>query len=293
MRDGLKLIRRPAAIACAVCGAALLLAPAAAPAPGDQADLGITKSDNPDPATAGQDLTYTLRVTNNGPAGATNVNATDNLPSLIDFVSVRSSQGTCAQMARKVVCNLGSLSAGGAGSTATVTVLIRPRNAGSLSDTATVTAAQTDNQTANNSATETTQVNEASPTPAPPTHPACRDVTATVKGTSGADQLHGTRGPDVIVAFAGNDEIRSGPGVDLICAGRGNDFADAGGTRDRVFGGPGMDRLVGRGGPDLLKGRSGNDVLIGNRGDDRLRGGGGRDECRGGAGADSLRGCEQ
>jgi uncharacterized repeat protein (TIGR01451 family) len=290
MTDKSRRIRWPAAIALAVCAFALAAAPAAMPAPGDQADLGITKSDRPDPATAGQDLTYKLKVINNGPAGATNVEVTDNLPNLIDFVSVRSSQGDCAQMARRVVCDLGSLSPGG---TATVTVLIRPRQAGSLTNTATVAATETDNQTANNSATETTEVNEASPPPEPPTGPSCRGVTATLQGTPGADRLHGTRGPDVIVAFAGNDQIRSGPGVDVVCAGRGNDLVDSGGMRDRVFGGPGADRLLGRGGSDLLKGGSGKDVLNGSRGDDRLRGGRGSDRCRGGAGADSLGSCER
>src|SRR6476646_11835981 len=290
MRGNLKLLRWPAALALVVCAVALAAAPAAVPAPGDQADLGITKSDKPDPATAGQDLTYKLKVTNNGPAGATNVEATDNLPNLIDFVSVRSSQGDCTQMARRVVCDLGSLSPG---ATATVTVLIRPRQAGSLSNTATVTAPETDNQAANNSATETPEVEEASFPPEPPAGPACRGVTATLQGTPGADRLHGTRGPDVIVAFAGNDQIRSGPGVDVVCAGRGNDLVDSGGTRDRFFGGPGPDRLLGRGGSDLLKGGSGNDVLNGSRGDDRLRGGRGSDRCSGGAGADALGSCER
>ena len=44
------------------------------------ADLAITKADNPDPAVAGTDITYTLTVTNNGPSTAVNVVVKDVLP---------------------------------------------------------------------------------------------------------------------------------------------------------------------------------------------------------------------
>src|SRR3989441_1153805 len=45
-----------------------------------QADLSITKTDNPDPVNAGATLTYTVTVTNGGPSTAANVQVTDNLP---------------------------------------------------------------------------------------------------------------------------------------------------------------------------------------------------------------------
>ena len=37
------------------------------------ADLSITKSDSPDPVLAGDELTYTIDVTNSGPSTATDV----------------------------------------------------------------------------------------------------------------------------------------------------------------------------------------------------------------------------
>src|SRR5438067_822973 len=40
----------------------------------------ITKSDSPDPVTAGTDLTYTLTVKNAGPSFARSVQATDPVP---------------------------------------------------------------------------------------------------------------------------------------------------------------------------------------------------------------------
>jgi uncharacterized repeat protein (TIGR01451 family) len=54
------------------------------------ADLSVTKTDLPDPVTAGTSLTYTVTVTNNGSFGntdATGITLTDTLPSGVTFVS--------------------------------------------------------------------------------------------------------------------------------------------------------------------------------------------------------------
>src|SRR5439155_24328572 len=56
-----------------------------------QADLSIVKTDSPDPVQSGQELTYTLTVTNNGPDVATDTVVTDTLPSGVTLV--RSSCG--------------------------------------------------------------------------------------------------------------------------------------------------------------------------------------------------------
>ena len=45
-----------------------------------KADLSITKTDSPDPVTAGNDLTYTVTVHNYGPSDAQAVQVTDTLP---------------------------------------------------------------------------------------------------------------------------------------------------------------------------------------------------------------------
>src|SRR6266508_1399099 len=57
------------------------------------ADLSVTKSDSPDPVTAGDNLTYTVTVMNNGPDPATSVIVTDNLPAETTFVSCSSTGG--------------------------------------------------------------------------------------------------------------------------------------------------------------------------------------------------------
>ena len=53
------------------------------------ADLSLTKSDAPDPVTVGQDVTYTLTITNNGPADSTGATVIDNLPAGVVFVLAR------------------------------------------------------------------------------------------------------------------------------------------------------------------------------------------------------------
>ena len=75
------------------------------------ADLSITKTASPDPVTTGDDLTYTVTVTNNGPDPATSVTVTDNLPAETTFVSCSSTgAGVC----------------GGSGNNRTVTFALLP-----------------------------------------------------------------------------------------------------------------------------------------------------------------------
>jgi uncharacterized repeat protein (TIGR01451 family) len=250
-------------------------------------DLRIVKSDSPDPVRVGGQLTYMIGVENLGPSPATGVTVSDNLPNGVDLVSATGPSGACAAQGRKLACPIGALSPVGinyGGSQVGVTVVVVPRKAGTIRNTATVKGDQKDPANANNKATASTRVLGAV---------TCRSLAATVSGTSGDDALLGTPGPDVIAALGGNDRIVAGPGRDLICAGAGHDYVNAGTAADFVFGSGGRDRLLGKGGPDVLKGSGGNDVLKGGRGADRLRGGHGFDRCRGGAGADSIRGCER
>ena len=140
----------------------LFLTPAACANGGGEcpgADLALGMIAQPSPVILGQNLTYTISVTNNGPSSATSVFVIHQLPSSVLFRSASSSQGTCSQSGGIVSCNLGSLAPEG---TATVTVVVSPGATGTISSTASVTAAQPDPNQSNNSATVLTQVDPAS-----------------------------------------------------------------------------------------------------------------------------------
>jgi uncharacterized repeat protein (TIGR01451 family) len=77
-----------------------------------QANLKLTKLDNPDPVRTGGILTYTLRVENLGPARATGVTVRDRLPDNVRFVSVSATRGSCSGSDVTVRCDLGDLAAG-------------------------------------------------------------------------------------------------------------------------------------------------------------------------------------
>lgn len=254
-------------------------------APPTSTDLKITKTGSPAQIQVGSSLTYTIEVQNLGANPASGVVVTDALPKGVDFVSATSTVGKCAKKGQRVTCAIGALGVGA--KRPRVTIKVIPRQAGTISNTASVKGDQKDPVGSNDTATATTKVLGRTPSMA-----TCLGVVATIKGTRSNDQLTGTGRRDVIAGFGGNDTIRSLAGNDLVCSGSGNDYVAAGSDADRVFGAGGRDRLVGQGGPDLILGGAANDVLSGGAGRDRLRGGAGFDRCRGGAGADYVRSCE-
>lgn len=138
-------------------------------------NLTITKSHTPTSVLVCTPLTYTLQVNNAGPAVATGVMLVDQLPAGVDVVSISSSQGECCypwqgcctpakkccqptmscQLSREVVCQLGSLAIG---ASATVQITVRPTIAGTLVNTALVTANQDDINPSDNQAVDTVTV---------------------------------------------------------------------------------------------------------------------------------------
>src|SRR4029077_870703 len=117
----------------------------------NSADVAIVKTGAPNPVTAGTPLTYTLTVTNNGPASATNVTVTDTLPSAVTYLSSTTTQGSCSEAGGSVTCLLGTIANTG---TATISILTLPGTSGVVSNTATVSADQTDPVASNNTSTQ-------------------------------------------------------------------------------------------------------------------------------------------
>jgi len=127
------------------------------------ADLAVTITDSPDPATVGNNLIYTITVTNFGPVDPANsVLVTDTLPAGVTFVSaVPSPQGTCNESSGTVMCNLLTIISG---ANATVTLTVTPTATNpALSNTASVTGNVIDGVAGNDSATAMTTVDNPVP----------------------------------------------------------------------------------------------------------------------------------
>jgi uncharacterized repeat protein (TIGR01451 family) len=122
------------------------------------ADLAVTKTDSPDPVHIGQNLAYTVTVTNNGPDAATGVTATDQLPKNAGYGSTSTTQGTCTLKPAKatVSCSLGTIASGG---TVTITINVKPTKKGQITNTVSVASTSPpDPNSANNTASATTTV---------------------------------------------------------------------------------------------------------------------------------------
>lgn len=223
-----------------------------------RADLSITKTDDADPVTVGDQVTYTLTAANDGPQDATGVTITDTLPASVTFVSA---SGGCTEASGTVTCDVGALADN---ASAERQITVTTNSVGEVSNTASVDGNEEDPDGSDNSDTETTTVKPL---------PRCGGLEVTIDaGTGGDDVINGTAGDDVINAGAGDDVVRGRGGNDVIC------------------GGPGDDELVGGAGNDTLLGQAGNDTLRGGPGRDTLKGGGGRDSLNGGGGRDACTG---
>ncbi|MGA7751397.1 MAG: C25 family cysteine peptidase [Candidatus Sulfotelmatobacter sp.] len=121
----------------------------------NSADVAISKTGSPNPVTQGTLLNYTLTAGNNGPASATNVTVQDMLPSTVIYQASTSTQGSCSEAGGTVTCLLGTLANG---ASATIHVITIPEQAGTITNTATIIADQTDPNPNNNSASQTETV---------------------------------------------------------------------------------------------------------------------------------------
>ena len=113
-----------------------------------EANLAVVQSVSPVPAVAGTPLTYTIRVTNGGPAAATGVTLNPGVPAGAAGVVATATQGSCALVAGSWSCALGGIAAGGE---VVATVTFVPPGTGVLVTTASVTSSQADSVTSNNS----------------------------------------------------------------------------------------------------------------------------------------------
>jgi uncharacterized repeat protein (TIGR01451 family) len=124
------------------------------------ADLSAQIAESADPASPGTVLTYTVTLTNHGPSPASSVALTDTWSTTVrggaQLLSFTASQGQCVLVAdQRIDCQLGGLASG---ANAALTVSLRPKGTGSVTDQTQVSATEFDTDTANNTNSETTTV---------------------------------------------------------------------------------------------------------------------------------------
>jgi uncharacterized repeat protein (TIGR01451 family) len=129
------------------------------------ADLAVTKTASATTIRPGDDLTYTITATNNGPSLATNVSVEDALPASVTFISCTASPGgVCLGNgnARRII-----FTAIPSGASATVTLTVRANDAledGTvITNTATIRSPFVDDLQSNNTATVVVTVNGKTP----------------------------------------------------------------------------------------------------------------------------------
>ena len=112
------------------------------------ADLSLFQTVDPGQVTVGNNLTYILTVTNNGPDTATEVLLRDILPPDVAFVSVTPAQGSCTFFPSTVTCALDTINKG---SSVTVKITTTPTQTGAIENNAYVAGNVSDPEMNNNS----------------------------------------------------------------------------------------------------------------------------------------------
>jgi uncharacterized repeat protein (TIGR01451 family) len=113
--------------------------------------LNISMTADRNPAPVGLNFNYKPVISNTGNASATNVVLVDVLPSQVTYTAASASQGSCSYSlaTHTVTCNLGTIPAG---SSVNVQISVKPRDEGTLNNTASITGGQWDAATGNSSA---------------------------------------------------------------------------------------------------------------------------------------------
>ncbi len=112
------------------------------------ANLAVAMTAAPFAVFQGQTVTFSIAVANAGPSVANNAVLTNPVPSGTVAISAVSSTGSCT-LGATITCTLGAL---GSGASASVTIVLRANQQGTLNNTASVTSGTTDPDTSDNTA---------------------------------------------------------------------------------------------------------------------------------------------
>ena len=119
-------------------------------------DMEVTITNSPNPVIVGNNLTYTVTVTNYGPSSASDVTVTNTMPPGANYVSSAPTLGSALTNNNQVVWTVGALT-NGAGAALVFTV--QPTVAGFITSTSSVQSVESDLNPGNNSASVGTTVN--------------------------------------------------------------------------------------------------------------------------------------
>lgn len=212
------------------------------------ADISVTKTDDADPVDIGNDVTYTVTVSNAGPANTTNVTMTDALPAGATFVSATSSQGSCGPPSGGLLtCSLGAIAAGGS---ATVQITVHPTALGTLIDKAHAEADEPDPDLTNNGDDETTEVVDRQAPAAlcfETTNPSGKNVP-----TSGPNAGKSGQNPDGFYRLLGGDNVAV---ASIVVRDSGSSFVSgpfANDSRVKITQAPGVTPSDNRPGPGVI-----------------------------------------
>ncbi|MDO5700445.1 MAG: hypothetical protein Q4P36_03120 [Bowdeniella nasicola] len=124
-----------------------------------RADLAVVKSVEPDPLVSGSTGTYTVAVTNNGPATAVNAVVVDEMPAGLTPTSADAAGGECAIEDQTVTCTFASIGPNLTREIA-IAVDVHPDVADSVTNSASVSSDTEDPTTDNNASSITTNVED-------------------------------------------------------------------------------------------------------------------------------------
>jgi conserved repeat domain len=119
------------------------------------ADLMVTQTTNKSEVCVGDELTYIIVITNNGPSNATGISLTDIISKNADLVSVVFTEGDYRHFGCHIIYNLNELAKG---ASVTIYITIIPKVAGVIKNFAHVIAKEPDPNLNNNKSTEITTV---------------------------------------------------------------------------------------------------------------------------------------
>jgi uncharacterized protein (TIGR03437 family) len=117
------------------------------------ADLTMTQTATPNPVAVGEQLTYTINVTNNGPNAAEAFSVIDNLPAAVSFISCAAPGGSCGGTGNNRLITFPALAPGASVQVQLTTTAACQSGSSTISNLARVLSATFDPNQSNNAAT--------------------------------------------------------------------------------------------------------------------------------------------